>query len=302
MQDVTVRRSPFFFVGDKAKLLPQLLPNIPHAIDSYVEPFLGGGSLALNIQASEYVLSDISQPLVEIHKGLREIALAGDLVAAVCRRIEMHGLTCSYLGVKAPQHLITKFPKTYFAEANRKAFQALRAKINGSRTFNPVDLYILVIYGFNRMLRFNSNGKFNVPVGNVDFNTRTAAALKDFEDFHRNHKKVRFLARSFQNSISRIRLGKSDFVYLDPPYLITQAEYNARWTSTDDQALCGLFETLNAQGVRVAMSNVLQYRDKRNIPLEVWARRYCVSEISSNYISRFDNRKKLIREVLITNY
>lgn len=282
--------------------MPQLLPKVPKVIDSYIEPFLGGGSLALNVQARKYVLSDVSQPLVDIHKRLREIALAGDLVGAVCRRIEIHGLTCSYLGMKAPQHLITKFPKTYFAEANRKPFLALREKINNSRTLNPVDLYILVIYGFNRMLRFNSNGKFNVPVGNVDFNTRTAAALKDFEYFHRNQKNVRFLSRSFQKMISQVRLGKSDFVYFDPPYLITQAEYNSRWTSADDRALCGLFETLDAQGVRVAMSNVLQYRDKCNIPLEAWARRYCVSEISSNYISRFDNRKKLIREVLITNY
>ena len=39
-------------------------------------------------------------------------------------------------------------------------------------------LYMLLIYGFNRMLRFNSKGDFNLPVGNVDFNKNVVNALK----------------------------------------------------------------------------------------------------------------------------
>jgi len=152
------------------------------------------------------------------------------------------------------------------------------------------------------MWRFNSSGEFNVPVGNVDFNSRTAAALADFAEFHSKHKNITYASRDFKDSVTRLDLGPNDFVYLDPPYLITQAEYNARWQAKDDEDLQQVFEFLHSRGVRVAMSNVLEYRESQNISLERWARDFRVIDVKSNYISRFDNRQKIIREVLIVNY
>jgi len=34
-------RSPFFYVGDKYKLMPQLKNLFPDDIDNYIEPFVG---------------------------------------------------------------------------------------------------------------------------------------------------------------------------------------------------------------------------------------------------------------------
>ena len=47
-------RSPFFYVGDKFKLLSQLRENFPKDIERLVEPFCGGGSVFLNTPAKEY--------------------------------------------------------------------------------------------------------------------------------------------------------------------------------------------------------------------------------------------------------
>ena len=52
------RRSPFFYVGDKYKLLPQLEENFPKDIDRFIEPFCGGGSVFLNTDANQYLLND----------------------------------------------------------------------------------------------------------------------------------------------------------------------------------------------------------------------------------------------------
>ena len=52
-------RSPLFYVGDKYKLVPQLLELFPKQIDTYVEPFYGGGSSQLQVEASKYILNDI---------------------------------------------------------------------------------------------------------------------------------------------------------------------------------------------------------------------------------------------------
>jgi len=296
------RRSPIFYVGDKSKLLPQLLPYFPKEINRYVEPFLGGGVVSLNVQAQKYQLSDNSIHLISVHKRLRELSRAGNLIGEVCRRIKSHGLTCSYMGDSVAESLISEFPKTYFAEANREAFLKLRAAINCAQDPDPLDLYILVIYGFNRMWRFNKSGEFNIPVGNVDFNVRTAGALSDFAEFHSKHKNITYSTRDFRDSVTRFDLGPNDFVYLDPPYLITQAEYNTRWQEKNDEDLRQVFGFLHSKNVRVAMSNVLQYRDNKNIILERWAQEFRLIDVKSNYINRFDNKQKIIREVLIVNY
>ena len=48
------------------------------------------------------------------------------------------------------------------------------------RAQGQMRLYLLLIYGFNHMIRFNRAGQFNLPVGNVDFNFNVEQALKDY--------------------------------------------------------------------------------------------------------------------------
>ena len=49
-------RSPFFYVGDKYKLMPQLKQLMPENIEQYIEPFVGGGSSFLNSKGTLYIL------------------------------------------------------------------------------------------------------------------------------------------------------------------------------------------------------------------------------------------------------
>ena len=64
------RRSPFFYVGDKFKLLSQLKDNFPKDIDKFIEPFCGGGSVFLNTKANQYILNDIDSYMISLHKFL----------------------------------------------------------------------------------------------------------------------------------------------------------------------------------------------------------------------------------------
>ena len=50
----SIIRSPFFYVGDKYKLMKQLLPLFPKDIETYFEPFSGGGRSLLNVEAAKY--------------------------------------------------------------------------------------------------------------------------------------------------------------------------------------------------------------------------------------------------------
>ncbi len=158
-------------------------------------------------------------------------------------------------------------------------------------------LYILLIYGFNRMLRFNSRGKFNLPVGNVDFNKNVVNALKDYFDFVRD-KKITLISQDFRKFISKNKYSKNDFIYLDPPYLITASEYNKFWDQKSESDLLNLIDNLNKKGVKFALSNVIDYNGKNNNLLIKWMKKYKVHKIKSNYISYHNNKTKKIKEVL----
>ncbi len=158
-----------------------------------------------------------------------------------------------------------------------------------------------MIYGFNRMLRFNGEGKFNLPVGNVDFNKNVFNALKNYFDFVQN-KKIYLTMQDFRKIFENRIYEKGDFVYFDPPYIITSSEYNKLWNEKTEADLLNLIDELNQKGIKFALSNVTLYNGSKNDLLIKWMKKYKVNNIKSNYISYHNNRKKEIKEVLITNY
>ncbi len=151
------------------------------------------------------------------------------------------------------------------------------------------------------MLRFNGGGKFNLPVGNVDFNKNVVNALNDYFNFVRA-KKIRFTSQDFRNFFEKRIYEKDDFVYFDPPYLIATSEYNKLWCENEESDLLKLADELDKKGVKFALSNVTHYNGSRNDLLIRWMKKYKVHNIKSNYISYHNNTKKKIKEVLITNY
>lgn len=151
------------------------------------------------------------------------------------------------------------------------------------------------------MLRFNGGGKFNLPVGNVDFNKNVVLALNQYFDYFKN-KKVKFTSSDFRKYFEKRTFVKDDFVYLDPPYLITFSEYNKKWGEKEETDLLNIIDKLNKKGVKFALSNVTEYKGKKNTILINWMKKYNIHKIKSNYISYHNNNQKDIKEVLITNY
>ena len=63
----SIIRSPFFYVGDKYKLMSQLKKLFPTDIDNYYEPFVGGGSSFLNTEAKKFYLNDVNKNIIKLH-------------------------------------------------------------------------------------------------------------------------------------------------------------------------------------------------------------------------------------------
>jgi DNA adenine methylase len=297
----TFNRSPFFYVGDKYKLLPQLKENFPKDIERFVEPFCGGGSVFLNTQAKQYVLNDINSYMIALHGFLITQSKDED---AFWQRIKTlisgYGLTAIFGDKVVPKELRAEYPKTYYAKYNKDAYLQLRNDYNADKT-NMWLLYMLLIYGFNHMIRFNAKGDFNLPVGNVDFNDNVISALNSYFGYVKD-KDISLYNLDFEEFLNSVELNEKDFVYLDPPYLITFSEYNKLWNEDSEMRLIKVLDELNERNIRFAVSNVLWHRRKYNGTFNLWAQKYNIVKIKSNYISFNDNTEKDTYEVLVKNY
>jgi DNA adenine methylase len=295
-------RSPLFYVGDKYKLYPKISKYFPKTINRFIEPFTGGGSVFLNIEANEYLLNDIDSKVIEIHKFLEKQAENPDLFfKKTFEIIKEYQLSHSYIKDIVPQKLKDEWKKTYYAKFNKKGFNKLKKDYNSGKANSTIHLYILLIFGFNRMLRFNSKGEYNLPVGNVDFNKNTLIALNNYFDLIKK-KNTKLFNLDFLDFFKNISFQEDDFIYLDPPYLITFSEYNKLWNQETEKTLIELLEYLDEQNVNFAISNVTHYKGKINEQFLKWSKKYHSLDIKSNYISYHDNSNKEFKEVLITNY
>lgn len=304
MKKDSVYRSPLFYVGDKYKLITEIHSHFPKHIHRLVEPFVGGGSVFMNIPADEYYLNDIDSSIVSLHKFLiRNSKNADKFLQRITNTAIHYGLSRSVVEDVVPDDLKKQFVKTYYARFNKRGYEQMRSEYNAADKRDEFLLYMLLIYGFNHMIRFNKNGDFNLPVGNVDFNPNVEKALRDYFELVQE-KEIKWYNKDFEAFISKLDLCDEDLVYLDPPYLITFSEYNKMWDKDTERRLLKLLDSLNERGIKFALSNVINYKGRVNELLLEWSNtgKYHIHPIQSNYISYHDNSINSFNDVLITNF
>ena len=301
MKNANTKRSPMFYVGDKYRLINEIKQYFPKNINTFIEPFVGGGTVFLNIQAKKYILNDIDQHVYGLHNFLKEKSGEEYFLANVLKHVKKYNLSRSFIEDIIPKELRQEYKKTYYAKYNKNGYNKLKQDFNKAKNKNFMLLYLLLIYGFNRMLRFNSKGEFNVPVGNVDFNKNVEKAIKDYFNFVKE-KEIKIENLDFKPFIKKNGFKENDFIYLDPPYLITFSEYNKIWNKEKELELLSLLDDLDKRNIKFAISNVTTYKGRKNNIFINWMNKYQSKKIKSNYISYHDNSKKDFEEVLVFNY
>jgi len=136
------------------------------------------------------------------------------------------------------------------------------------------------------------------------FNETLQSRFVEFVD-KINDKHI-FINKSF-NEIKLEKLKSNDFVYCDPPYLITLASYNESdgWNANKEKELLGLLDDLNAKGVKFGLSNVFHHKGKSNDMLIEWSKMYNVEYLDKKYNNcsyHGKNTEKKTVEVFVSNY
>jgi DNA adenine methylase len=223
------------WAGGKQKLFRQMLPYIPDDINTYYEPFLGGGAIFFNLphQPKKCILSDTNSELINFYNVVK-----------------------------------TDLPKLLLAinqfAITEENFYNIRGwdRNFGFRSNSPVKRAARFLFlnktCFNGLYRTNQQGEFNSPWGK--YKNPTMYKLDDMKRaFHmfNKPKKVDILCQGFD----KIRpMYPDDLVYFDPPYYPLNSTsfvgYGPdKFGTSAHTALAEVCVKLDKKGVRFLLSN-----------------------------------------------
>ena len=171
--------------GGKSDEIKQFANHFPLTYDTYLEPFIGGGSVYFHLAPKKAVISDVHQELIDLYKSIK----AGHAA-------EIH-------------QFMTLHPN------NEETYYKVRDKmIISSPLDNAKRFYYLRKTCFRGMLRYNKQGKFNIPFGRYDkinysdlLNPAYHELLGTTEIFKAGFEYI------FENYND-----PANFMFLDPPY------------------------------------------------------------------------------------
>lgn len=297
--------SPLNYTGGKYKLLPQIFPLFPDKVNTFVDLFCGGCNVGINAKAEHIICNDYNSKLIGLFNYLKSNNY-NNLIIQIMKIIDEYSLSNSSTNGYATYNCNTS---NGLGPYNRESFLRLREYFNTLNQNNEnyyLYLYILIVYSFNNQIRFNTEGKFNLPVGKRDLNKRMQ---KKLENFVNNIKNIDFQNIDFTD-FDINQLDMNDFVYADPPYLITCASYNEKngWNEDKEILLLKFLDSLSTKNVKFALSNVLTSKGKTNTILQNWLKNhldYNCHHLKYTYKNSNYHKKDKVNqsdEVLITNY
>lgn len=275
-------KSPLNFTGGKFKLLPQILPLFPNSMDIFIDLFTGGCNVGINIHANKIICNDIQEEVINFLK--------------ICKKLSSKEMVEKLYVIKRKYKL---------SKINKEGYLNLRKDYNlGNKKWYM--FYSLVAHSFSNQIRFNKKGEFNLPFGDRYFNPILQDKFIKFVDKLKDIN-IEFVNKNFQE-LNFDKLSNNDFVYCDPPYLITVASYNENggWNENKEKQLLNLLDKIDNKGIKFALSNVLLHKGKSNDILKEWSNKYNIHHLNNTYSScnyhTKDKSKNSSDEVLITNY
>lgn len=219
------------WAGGKYHLIDDIRRHLPDG-DLLVEPFTGAGSVFLNTDYKNYLLTDINADLINLYNLLKS----------------------------CPERFI-RDARTFFNEQNNQSdrYYVLRQEFNRSRDTYQRSLLFLYLnrHGYNGLCRYNKSGGFNVPFGRYK---KPYFPQAELEAFALKAQQARFLCCGYEQTFAQVRAG--DVVYCDPPYapLSATASFtgytSGGFTNQDQIRLAQLAEHASThQGATVLISN-----------------------------------------------
>jgi DNA adenine methylase len=260
------------WAGSKAQILPELMAHLDKSTKyrRWVEPFLGGGSVALEAMrrglAQEYVLGDSLRPIVDTWHQLQR-----DPTWLITELRQ-------FVALPFEQQRVIFIDQRNGPEVNFESLCARR-------------LMILQACSFNGLWRESVKSGYNVPFGLETKSGKRSAPHLNFEALAEAAKllsanQVRVFYADFAETIAQA--GEGDLVYADPPYLDTHSAYRSTGFGLEEhQRLAQALIDAKKRGVvcwvsgSAGVATRAVYVDCGAVPYELSARRSIGCKVAS---------------------
>lgn len=274
--------APLNYIGSKAKIVKEIIKESPERFERLFDLFAGGFNVGANYNACSIVYNDLNF----LVKGIIEMLYCSD----------------TYQVIKYMRKVEQDFS---LKKGDAESYTNVRDYYNSLpvEKRDPRLLLIIILYGYQQQIRFNSKYEFNNPVGVRWFNDKI---LEKLISFSRRIKEcnVEFYAKSYLDYVEQIR--PVDFVYLDPPYLLTNGAYNDGkrgfngWNERLETDLFKFCEELTSRKIKFVLSYVIEHRGRTNYRFVEWIKlnNYKIVELDAVVGISGSMRK----EVLVKNY
>jgi len=228
------KASPFVkWAGGKRQLLATIRRRLPSKIQTYYEPFVGGGAvffaLANRRTFKRAVINDLNSELIDTYR-----ALATGKVQEVIELLRTY-----------------PYDREFFLDMRTRVPTELNLEERAAR------FIYLNRTGFNGLYRVNQSGGFNVPFGS--YTNPTICDAEGLVEASKALEGVTIECLDFALSVEPA--GPEDAVYFDPPYLPKSETSNFTaytvdgFTLGDHERLAEVFRALANRGVSVLLSN-----------------------------------------------
>ena len=288
------------WAGGKGSLISQLKNFYPfelenEKINKYVEPFVGGGAVLINIlqkyDVKEVYAFDINMDLINCYNVIK--TNVEELIKE--------------LDVKEKEFLvlIDEERQKYFYDV-RKKYNSYRISENELSIKRAAEFIFLNRTCFNGLYRVNKNGEFNVPCGK--YKNPTICDSKNLRNLSFLIRNVEFQYGDYKKSEKYI--DNNTFVYFDPPYRplsitsgftsYTKEDFN----DENQKELAQYFKELDEKDAKLMLSNSNpKNTNKEDNFFEEIYKGFNINEISAKRMINANVKGRgEISELLITNY
>ena len=267
--------------GNKSKYLKHIIKYIPDEYNTYIEPFVGSGSVFLKLKPNKWIINDLNKDLINIWNTVKE----------------------------SPDDIIKEF-KTFgkkfkrMSNENKKNWcKELTSKIEYQSYDIQRAIDYLLMVGCSYLGTILINNKLYFSSLNRDIYEKNQCAflndnyynnLLDVSDFL-NHSRGKIYNKDYKKILSKAKEG--DFIFLDPPY-IENHDYQFNYNKG---------EVLNEEFIK-ELYKELKELDKKNIKwLMTQADTKEVKKIFKEFkIKKFEvyrgGSKEYKNELIIMNY
>ncbi len=168
--------------SDEIKMFEKFFPT---DFDTYIEPFVGGGSVYFYLNPKKAVINDVHKELIDLYKSVGE-----GKTQDIYEFMETH-----------PNN-----EETYYKVRDQ---MEIKSPLDNAKRF-----YYQRKTCFRGMLRYNKDGKFNIPYGRYKTINYEDLKNKSYEELLSRteimNKGFEYIFENYNNS--------NNFMFLDPPY------------------------------------------------------------------------------------